>query len=212
MVADRIVLLDHLTRGRVNFGVGPGGHLTDARDAGPGARAPARRCMAEALEVIVRLLSDDRSRSRCASDWFQLRDAVLQLRPLPAARTRRSQRPAWNRRLGHGSWRDGYGAGVPVAGRSRGAHAGPIDLAAQLAAWPRRPAAAGRTVDRSAELAPRRARSTWPRPGIRRSRTCAPGPARFLLDYVEGTTGRPRPVAGPPDAGGRPDGGAGCAG
>ena len=30
MVADRIVLLDHLTRGRVNFGVGPGGHLTDA--------------------------------------------------------------------------------------------------------------------------------------------------------------------------------------
>ena len=46
MVADRIVLLDHLTRGRVNFGVGPGGHLTDARmlgiDAGPPAPADGR--------------------------------------------------------------------------------------------------------------------------------------------------------------------------
>ena len=57
MVADRIVQLDHLTRGRINFGVGPGGHLTDARmlgidpdppaaDDGRGARrgrAPAHR-------------------------------------------------------------------------------------------------------------------------------------------------------------------------
>ena len=34
MVADRIVLLDHLTRGRIDFGVGPGGHLTDARMLG----------------------------------------------------------------------------------------------------------------------------------------------------------------------------------
>lgn len=30
MVADRIMLLDHLTPGRIMFGVGPGGHITDA--------------------------------------------------------------------------------------------------------------------------------------------------------------------------------------
>ena len=41
MVADRIVLLDHLTRGRINFGVGPGGHLTDARMLGHRAGAAA---------------------------------------------------------------------------------------------------------------------------------------------------------------------------
>ena len=79
MVADRIVLLDHLTRGRVNFGVGPGGHLTDARMLGI-EPARLRPMMAEALDVIVRLLTDPEPFSY-RSDWFSLTDAVLQLRP-----------------------------------------------------------------------------------------------------------------------------------
>ena len=57
MVADRIVLLDHLTRGRINFGVGPGGHLTDARMLGIDPELLRPR-MAEALDVIVRLLTE----------------------------------------------------------------------------------------------------------------------------------------------------------
>ncbi|MBJ7456334.1 MAG: LLM class flavin-dependent oxidoreductase, partial [Thermoleophilia bacterium] len=79
MVADRIVLLDHLTRGRINFGVGPGGHLTDARMLGIEA-GQLRPRMAEALEVIVRLFTETEPFS-VQSEWFSLTDAVLQLRP-----------------------------------------------------------------------------------------------------------------------------------
>ena len=52
MVADRICLLDHLTRGRINLGVGPGGHLTDAVMLGLDINE-LRPQMAEALDVEV---------------------------------------------------------------------------------------------------------------------------------------------------------------
>ena len=56
MVADRIVLLDHLTRGRINFGVGPGGHLSDAAMLGiPSAEIRDR--MEQNLESILHLLT-----------------------------------------------------------------------------------------------------------------------------------------------------------
>src|SRR4051812_48142869 len=73
MVADRIVLLDHLTRGRINFGVGPGGHLTDARMLGI-EPAQLRPRMAEALDVIVRLLTETEPIT-VESEWFTLTDA-----------------------------------------------------------------------------------------------------------------------------------------
>src|ERR671933_1231420 len=54
MVADRWVLLDHLTRGRVILGVGPGALVTDAHILGIDPETQRPR-MAEALHVIMRL-------------------------------------------------------------------------------------------------------------------------------------------------------------
>jgi limonene 1,2-monooxygenase len=79
MVADRIVQLDHMTRGRVMFGVGPGALPSDAYMMGIDP-ATQRRRMEEGLEAIVALLTSDEPVSR-ETDWFTLRDARLQLKP-----------------------------------------------------------------------------------------------------------------------------------
>lgn len=79
MVANRMVLLDHLTRGRVMLGVGPGALVTDALMLGidPNTLRPR---MEEAMGVIVRLLTETDPISY-RGDWFQLHDARLHLRP-----------------------------------------------------------------------------------------------------------------------------------
>ncbi|MGH9093955.1 MAG: LLM class flavin-dependent oxidoreductase, partial [Acidimicrobiales bacterium] len=79
ILADRMVLLDHLTRGRVMFGVGPGALPSDAYMMGIDP-ARQREMMEEALEVIIELLTSDEPVNR-QTDWFTLRDARLQLRP-----------------------------------------------------------------------------------------------------------------------------------
>jgi limonene 1,2-monooxygenase len=79
MVADRWVLLDHLTRGRCMFGVGPGALPSDAFMMGIDVQQQ-RRMMEESLEAIVELLTSDEPVTR-STDWFTLRDARLQLRP-----------------------------------------------------------------------------------------------------------------------------------
>jgi len=79
MLADRMVLLDHLTRGRVMFGVGPGALPSDAFMMGIDV-ARQRDMMEEALEVILELLAGEDPVNR-QTDWFTLRDARLQLRP-----------------------------------------------------------------------------------------------------------------------------------
>jgi limonene 1,2-monooxygenase len=78
MLADRINQLDHLTRGRVMFGVGPGALSSDAFLMGI---APARQrdMMDESLDVIVRLLRGEEVTHQ--SDWFTLRNARLQMTP-----------------------------------------------------------------------------------------------------------------------------------
>jgi limonene 1,2-monooxygenase len=79
MVANRMVLLDHLTRGRVILGVGPGALASDALMFGiPSERQ--REMMDEALGIIIRLLESTEPITY-KSDWFQLHEAVLQLRP-----------------------------------------------------------------------------------------------------------------------------------
>jgi limonene 1,2-monooxygenase len=78
-VADRMVLLDHLTRGRVMLGVGPGQLASDAHMLGIDTTRQ-REMMEESLEAIVALL-DGREPVTRESDWFTLRDARLQLRP-----------------------------------------------------------------------------------------------------------------------------------
>ena len=79
MLADRMVLLDHLTRGRVMFGVGPGALPSDAYMMGIDV-ARQRDMMEESFEAIYELLHSDEPVTR-STDWFTLRDARLQLRP-----------------------------------------------------------------------------------------------------------------------------------
>jgi limonene 1,2-monooxygenase len=79
MVANRMVLLDHLTRGRVILGVGPGALASDALMFGiPSERQ--REMMDEALGIIIRLFESAEPLTY-KSDWFQLYEGVLQLRP-----------------------------------------------------------------------------------------------------------------------------------
>ena len=78
MLADRINQLDHMTRGRVMFGAGPGALVSDAFMMGiPVARQRDR--MDEALGVIVRLLRGEEVTHK--SDWFELDKARLQMTP-----------------------------------------------------------------------------------------------------------------------------------
>ncbi|MCE3551101.1 LLM class flavin-dependent oxidoreductase [Pseudonocardia sp. RS11V-5] len=76
ILADRIVQLDHLTRGRMMFGVGPGQLLEDATMIGIEPSTQRGR-MEEALEVILRLFQGGTVTAK--TDWFTLQDAVLQL-------------------------------------------------------------------------------------------------------------------------------------
>jgi limonene 1,2-monooxygenase len=79
MLADRMVLLDHLTRGRAMFGVGPGALPSDAFMMGIDPMRQ-REMMDEALEAILTLFTSDEPITREAG-WFTLRDARLHLRP-----------------------------------------------------------------------------------------------------------------------------------
>src|SRR5690349_22863572 len=78
MLASRIVQLDHMTRGRAMFGVGPGALVYDAHKIGiePDAQ---RQMMYDSFDVIVRLLNGETVNRK--TDWFNLVDAQLQLRP-----------------------------------------------------------------------------------------------------------------------------------
>jgi limonene 1,2-monooxygenase len=79
-VAQRIVQLDHLTGGRAMLGVGPGALPSDARMLGI-EPAVQRDRMDEALGVIIRLLREDKPFTY-KSDWFELNEAQLQIKPL----------------------------------------------------------------------------------------------------------------------------------
>jgi limonene 1,2-monooxygenase len=78
-VAERIVLLDHLTRGRVMLGVGPGSLPTDAAMIGV-SQADTRELMEQSLDVIIALLRTEEPVTFKNSRW-DLREARLHLRP-----------------------------------------------------------------------------------------------------------------------------------
>lgn len=78
MVADRIMQLDHQTRGRVMFGVGPGALPSDAFMMGIEVERQ-RDMMDEALAALVPLLRGETVTME--TDWFKLRNARLQLAP-----------------------------------------------------------------------------------------------------------------------------------
>ena len=79
MLADRMVLLDHLTRGRVMLGCGPGALPSDAFMMGIDPNRQ-REMMEESLDAILALLEGTEPVTR-ETDWFTLKDARLQLRP-----------------------------------------------------------------------------------------------------------------------------------
>ncbi|HEX2186243.1 MAG TPA: LLM class flavin-dependent oxidoreductase [Chloroflexota bacterium] len=190
MVAQRMVLLDHLTRGRVMLGVGPGALITDAIMLGiePSTQRPR---MAEALDVIVRLLTSLEPLTY-RSEWFELREAVLQLRPytrphFPIA-VASTQSPAGMVLAGK------HGFRVLQLGPAVGVR-GAVDLREQWRIGEQAAAEAGKTIRRDEwslvipiHLAETRQEAF---------ESARYGSASELLDYFGHVLGRPCPVDGP---------------
>ena len=78
MTANRVLQLDHQTKGRFMFGVGPGLLPSDAFQMGIDPSVQRDR-MVEAIEVILKLFAGERVTHKSA--WFELKDATCQLRP-----------------------------------------------------------------------------------------------------------------------------------
>lgn len=78
MAANRIIQLDHQTRGRVMFGVGPGLLPSDAFSMGIDPSTQRDR-MVESIDVILRLFAGERVTHK--TDWFTLVNATCQVRP-----------------------------------------------------------------------------------------------------------------------------------
>ena len=77
LVADRIRQLDHITRGRAIFGVGPGSLPSDAYQMGIDT-SRVRGMLDESIEPLVRLLRGEVVNWH--TDWFTMREARLQLK------------------------------------------------------------------------------------------------------------------------------------
>jgi limonene 1,2-monooxygenase len=144
MVANRMVLLDHLTRGRVMLGVGPGALLSDAQMLGI-VPTRQREMMEESLDIIMRLLTEP-DPITYRSDWFELSNATLHLRPyskphFPIA-VASVQSPAGVTLAGK------HGAGVLTLAISTGQR-GAVDPKAQWAIAEDTAAKHGKTMDRA---------------------------------------------------------------
>jgi limonene 1,2-monooxygenase len=144
MVANRMVLLDHLTRGRVMLGVGPGALLSDAQMLGI-VPTRQREMMEESLDIIMRLLTEP-DPITYKSDWFELNNATLHLKPyskphFPIA-VASVQSPAGVTLAGK------HGAGVLTLAISTGQR-GSVDPKAQWAIAEETAAKHGKTMDRA---------------------------------------------------------------
>ena len=78
MLADRMLQLDHYTRGRVMFGAGPGALPSDAFMMGIDP-AKQRDMMDEGIDALVQLFNGETVTME--TDWFTLKEARCQLRP-----------------------------------------------------------------------------------------------------------------------------------
>lgn len=122
MIADRIVQLDHQTRGRAMFGFGPGMLVSDASmlNIQPDQQ---RARLIEGIDVIMRLL--DGEVVTHDSDWFTLREASLQMAPYgfprPEMAVVTSKTPVGSRLAGK------YGLGILTHG------SGDVDASWKLA-------------------------------------------------------------------------------
>jgi limonene 1,2-monooxygenase len=77
-VANRIIQLDHMTRGRVMFGAGPGLLASDALMMGIEPEVTRDR-LQQGLDVILRLFRGETVTEE--TDWYTMRDARTHLRP-----------------------------------------------------------------------------------------------------------------------------------
>jgi limonene 1,2-monooxygenase len=78
MAANRVIQLDHQTKGRFMFGVGPGLLPSDAFAMGIDPSTQRDR-MVESIEIILRLFKGERVTHK--SEWFTLVDATCQVKP-----------------------------------------------------------------------------------------------------------------------------------
>lgn len=81
-IAERLVLLDHLTRGRVMFGAGPGSLPTDAAMIGI-PQSETRELLEQGFELVLQLLKSETPVNFRNHRW-ELKDAQLHLRPYSA--------------------------------------------------------------------------------------------------------------------------------
>ena len=144
MVANRMVQLDHMSHGRVMLGVGPGALPGDAYMMGIPHEVQRER-MDEALGIVLRLFTETEPITY-KSDWFELNEAMLQLRPyqkpyMPVA-VASVQTPAGVALAGK------YGAAVLTITVPRDPSSGPSDLKALWDIAEESAAEHGQTVNR----------------------------------------------------------------
>jgi len=191
MVANRMVQLDHMTHGRVMLGVGPGALPGDAYMMGIDPTTQ-REKMDEAMGIILRLFTEDEPITY-KSDWFELREAMLQLKPYQRPYMPLSvasvQSPAGVAMAGK------YGASVLTITVPRDPSAGPSNLKALWEIAETSAAEHGQTVDRNewrlsvpCYLAEDRDQAL---------EEVKLGAGRYLREYSEGTNGRKAAFDGP---------------
>jgi limonene 1,2-monooxygenase len=78
MTAERYSQLDHMTRGRVMLGMGPGSLASDAQMMGIEV-AKQRDMMDEAVDVLVRLMRGETVTAK--TEWFTLNNARIHMTP-----------------------------------------------------------------------------------------------------------------------------------
>tara|TARA_B100000686_G_scaffold344527_1_gene427323 strand:+ start:55 stop:1233 length:1179 start_codon:yes stop_codon:yes gene_type:complete len=79
ILINRMILLDHITRGRTMLGVGPGALIGDAYMMGINP-SQQRRQMDESLTAMMKLLKNNEPVT-FNTDWFSLNEATLHLAP-----------------------------------------------------------------------------------------------------------------------------------
>ncbi|MCE2463402.1 MAG: LLM class flavin-dependent oxidoreductase [Dehalococcoidia bacterium] len=191
MVANRMAQLDHMTHGRVILGVGPGALPGDAYMMGIDPTTQRER-MDEALGIILRLFTETEPITY-KSDWFELKEALVHLRPfqkphMPTA-VASVQSPAGVALAGK------YGASVLTITVPRDPSSGPSDLNALWTIAEDSAAEHGQVVNRHdwrlvipVHLAESREEAM---------NDARIGGGRFLRDYTEGTNGRKAGFDGP---------------
>lgn len=191
MVANRMVQLDHMTHGRVMLGVGPGALPSDAYMMGIDPTTQ-RDKMDEALGIILRLFTEDEPITY-KSDWFELNEASLQLRPfqqpyMPIA-VASVQSPAGVALAGK------YGASVLTITVPRDPSKGPSPLEFLWEVAEESAAEHGQTVSRNDWRLTLPVHLAEDRQQARDEARLGAG--QFLREYSEGTNGRPPAYDGP---------------